>query len=79
MKTLARRRLKQAVESLEEAEFLLSGKRNPRSIINRVLCQVYAVLALLVNESYASSKHTGILACVSKIFIKGGQTAVNQT
>lgn len=28
-------RIKQAEESLDEARFLLSGKKSPRSIINR--------------------------------------------
>jgi len=34
-KALARYRLEQASESLDEAKFLLSGKKSPRSIINR--------------------------------------------
>jgi uncharacterized protein (UPF0332 family) len=66
-------RLKQAAESLEEAEFLMSGKKSPRSIVNRTYyAMFYAVLALLVNESYASSKHTGVLAYFNKNFIKNG-------
>lgn len=70
---LARYRLKQAAESLDEAEFLLSGKMSPRSIINRsYYAMFYAVLALLVNEPYASSKHTGVLAYFNKNFIKSG-------
>jgi uncharacterized protein (UPF0332 family) len=70
---LAQYRLKQAAESLEEAEFLLSGKMSPRSIINRAYyAMFYAVLALLVNEPYASSKHTGVLAYFNKNFIKSG-------
>jgi uncharacterized protein (UPF0332 family) len=70
---LAQYRLKQAVESLEEAEFLLSGKMSPRSIINRAYyAMFYAVLALLVNEPYATSKHTGVLAYFNKNFIKSG-------
>ena len=70
---LVQYRLKQAAESLEEAEFLLSGKMSPRSIINRAYyAMFYAVLALLVNEPYASSKHTGVLAYFNKNFIKGG-------
>ena len=32
----------------------------------------YAVLALLVNEPYASSKHTGVLAYFNKNYIKNG-------
>jgi len=70
---LARYRLKQAAESLDEAEFLLSGKMSPRSIINRAYyAMFYAVLALLINEPYASSKHTGVLAYFNKNFIKSG-------
>lgn len=70
---LIRYRLKQAAESLEEAEFLLSGKMSSRSIINRAYyAMFYAVLALLVNEPYASSKHTGVLAFFNKNFIKSG-------
>ncbi len=66
-------RLKQAAESLEEAEFLMSGRKSPRSIINRAYyAMFYAVLALLVNEPYASSKHTGVLAYFNKNFIKSG-------
>jgi uncharacterized protein (UPF0332 family) len=70
---LIRYRLRQAEESLEEAAFLLSGSKSPRSIINRAYyAMFYAVLALLVNEPYASSKHTGILTYFNKHFIKGG-------
>lgn len=70
---LARYRIKQAEESLEEAEFLLTGKKSSRSIINRAYyAMFYAVLALLVFEPYASSKHTGVLAYFNKHFIKGG-------
>jgi uncharacterized protein (UPF0332 family) len=70
---LAQYRLKQAAESVDEAEFLLSGKMSPRSIINRAYyAMFYAVLALLVNEPYASSKHTGVLAYFNKNFIKSG-------
>jgi uncharacterized protein (UPF0332 family) len=66
-------RLKQAAESLEEAEFLMSGKKSPRSIINRTYyAMFYAVLALLVNEPYASSKHTGVLSYFNKNYVKSG-------
>lgn len=66
-------RLKQADESLEEAAFLLAGRKSPRSVINRAYyAMFYAVLALLVNEPYASSKHIGVLTYFNKHFIKGG-------
>ena len=70
---LAKYRLKQAEESIDEAIFLLSGKKSPRSIINRSYYEMfYAVLALLIFEPYASSKHSGVLSYFNKRFIKGG-------
>ena len=60
---LARYRLEQAGESLNEAKFLLSGKQSPRSIINRAYyAMFYAILALLIYEPYSSSKHSGVLS-----------------
>jgi len=56
---LARYRLRQAEESLDEAMFLASGRKSPRSIINRAYYSMfYAVLALLVFEPFSSSKHS---------------------
>lgn len=68
---LAKYRLKQAEECIDEAKYLLSGKRSPRSIINRAYyAMFYAVLALIVFEPFASSKHSGVLAYFNKRFIK---------
>lgn len=68
---LARYRLKQAEESFEEAIYLLSGQKSPRSIINRVYYGMfYTILALLIFEPYFSSKHSGILSYFNKRFIK---------
>lgn len=54
---LSRYRIKQAEESLDEARFLLEGKKSPRSVINRAYyAMFYAILALLVYEPYSSSK-----------------------
>ena len=54
-KALAQHRLEQAGESLDEATFLLSGEKSPRSIINRVYyAMFYAILALLCNDNYTS-------------------------
>ena len=70
---LARYRLKQAEESVDEAIFLLSGKKSARSIINRAYyAMFYAVLALLIFEDYASSKHAGVISYFNRRFIKGG-------
>ena len=72
-KALAEYRLQQARESLEEAQFLLSGGKSLRSVVNRIYYGMfYAVLALLIYEPYASSKHTGVLAYFNKKFIKDG-------
>lgn len=70
---LSRYRIKQAEESLEEAEFLLSGGKSPRSIINRAYyAMFYAVPALLVYEPLSSSKHSGVLSYFNKHFVKTG-------
>ncbi len=70
---LAKYRLQQAEESLDEAGYLFSGKKSPRSVINRVYYSMfYAVLALLIFEPYSSSKHSGVLSYFNKEFIKNG-------
>jgi len=70
---LSRYRLKQAEESIDEAICLLSARKSPRSIINRTYYGMfYAVLALIVFEPYASSKHSGVLSYFNKRFIKEG-------
>jgi uncharacterized protein len=70
---LAKYRIKQAEESLEEARYLLSGNQSPRSVINRLYyAMFYAVLALLVYEPYSSSKHSGVLSYFNRRFIKEG-------
>ncbi len=70
---LAKYRLKQAEESINEAICLLSGKESPRSIINRAYyAMFYSVLALIIFESYTSSKHSGVLSYFNKKFIKTG-------
>lgn len=72
-KALADYRLQQAKESLEEARYLLSGEKSLRSVANRIYYGMfYAVLALMIYESYTSSKHSGVLAYFNKRFVKGG-------
>jgi len=66
-------RLLQAEQTLDEAKYLLAGGKSPRSVINRVYYSMfYAVLALLIFEPYASSKHSGILSYFNRRFIKDG-------
>ena len=70
---LAKYRLKQAEECVDEAAYLLFGKKSPRSIINRAYyAMFYAVLALLIFEPFSSSKHSGVLAYFNKRFVKEG-------
>ncbi len=70
---LAKYRIKQAKESIDEAICLLNGKSSSRSIINRAYyAMFYAILALMVFEPYSSSKHSGILSYFNKRFINGG-------
>lgn len=70
---LAGYRLQQADESLDEAVFLLRGGKSLRAVINRAYyAMFYAVLALLIHEEYASSKHSGVIAYFNKNYIKSG-------
>ena len=70
---LALYRIKEAEESLDEAEFLFKGEKSPRSVINRAYyAMFYSVLALLIFEPYSSSKHSGVLSYFNRRFIKGG-------
>lgn len=70
---LAEYRLKQAEESIEEAECLLSGKGSPRSIVNRAYyAMFYAVLALITFEQFSVSKHSGVVSFFNKRFVKEG-------
>ncbi|OGL40266.1 MAG: hypothetical protein A2042_02380 [Candidatus Schekmanbacteria bacterium GWA2_38_11] len=72
-KDLALYRLQQAKETLDEAEFLLKGKKSPRAVINRAYyAMFYALLALLIFEPYSSSKHSGVLSYFNQKFIKNG-------
>jgi uncharacterized protein (UPF0332 family) len=68
---LVKYRIKQAEESLEEAKFLLSRSKSPRSVINRIYyAMFYFVLALLIYEPYSSSKQSGVLSYFKRHFIK---------
>jgi uncharacterized protein (UPF0332 family) len=72
-KLLALHRLQQADESLQEAQYLFTGEKSLRSVVNRIYYGMfYSVLALLIYEPYASSKHSGVLAYFNKHFVKGG-------
>ena len=66
-------RLVQAAETLEEAIFLLEGGKSLRAVTNRVYYSMfYAILALLIDEPFASSKHSGVLAYFNRRFVNEG-------
>jgi uncharacterized protein len=68
---LAEYRLKQARETLADAVFLMSGDRSIRSVVNRLYyAAFYSVLGLLVYETYASSKHSGVKSYFHKHFVR---------
>jgi len=70
-RTLISYRMTQAKESLDEARYLLDGDKSLRSVANRIYYSMfYAVLALLVNEPYSSSKHSGVLSYFNRRYIK---------
>jgi uncharacterized protein (UPF0332 family) len=66
-------RLKQATETLEEAVFLLEGGKSLRSVANRAYYSMfYAILALLIDEPFSSSKHSGVLSYFNRRFMREG-------
>lgn len=73
---LADYRLKQAEETLQDAERMLSNNISPRSIINRAYyAMFYAVLALFIKNSInlQTSKHAGVIAIFDKEFVHTGK------
>ena len=66
-------RLKQAEETLLDAEKMLGGSFTPRSVTNRAYYSMfYAVLALFIKTDVdiKTSKHTGIISIFDKEFIQ---------
>lgn len=71
--TLYTHRLKQAEETLLDAERMLQGNFSPRSIINRAYYSMfYAVLALFLKTdvNIKTSKHIGVISIFDKEFVK---------
>lgn len=65
-------RLKQAEETLQDAEKMLEGDFSPRSITNRAYYSMfYVVLALFLKTdvNIKTSKHIGIISLFDKEFI----------
>ena len=66
-------RLKQAEETLMDAEKMLENNSSPRSITNRTYYSMfYAVLALFLKAgvNIKTSKHIGIISLFDKEFIQ---------
>jgi uncharacterized protein (UPF0332 family) len=65
-------RLEQADESLESAQLLLENQKYRPSVSRSYYAMFYCVLALLVKEGIAVSKHTGVISAFNREFIKRG-------
>ena len=73
IETLIKYRLEQAQAALDDAKYLIDGKRSPQSIINRsYYAMFYAALALLQNISKAPSKHSGVISLFDTEFVMKG-------
>ena len=73
--TLVAYRLKQAEETLADAEEMLKNRLSSRSIINRSYYTFfYAVLALFVHEDInpKTSKHAGVISIFDREFVHRG-------
>ena len=74
--TLYLHRLKQAEETLLDAERMLQGNFSPRSIINRAYYSMfYALLALFLKTGVKikTSKHIGVISIFDREFVKTGK------
>lgn len=66
-------RLKEADDSIKEAEVLLREGMSMRAVMNRLYyAMFYAVLALLQEKEMGTSKHAGAISLFDKEFIKKG-------
>ncbi len=66
-------RLKEADESLKEAEVLLREGMSMRAVMNRMYyAMFYAVLALLQQKQITTSKHSGAISLFDKEYVKNG-------
>ncbi|MBN1900088.1 HEPN domain-containing protein [Candidatus Sumerlaeota bacterium] len=69
---LLKYRMKQAKETLQEANILYNQK-SFRGAINRAYYAIfYSVLAILTIKGLGSSKHSGVISLFDKEFIKTG-------
>ena len=67
---LIRYRLEQAKTALEDAKYLLEGKRSSQSIINRAYyAMFYDALDLLQKVGKIPSKHAGVISLFDREFV----------
>jgi uncharacterized protein (UPF0332 family) len=74
--TLLKYRMKQAEETLADAEAMAEGGLSNRSIVNRAYyAMFYAVLGLFLktNITLKTSKHSGIISMFDQAFILSGK------
>lgn len=70
---LIKYRLKEAEDSIKEAEVLLREGMSMRAVMNRLYyAMFYAVLALLQEKEMGTSKHSGTISLFDREFIKTG-------
>jgi uncharacterized protein (UPF0332 family) len=70
---LIKYRLKEADDSIKEAEVLLRESMSMRAVMNRLYyAMFYAVLALLQEKEFGTSKHSGAISLYDREFIKTG-------
>ncbi len=68
-------RLKQAEETLADAEKMIQGEVSPRSIINRAYyAAFYAILTLFLHSDInpKTSKHSGVITVFDRHFVRSG-------
>jgi len=74
--TLIGYRLKQATDSLHQAE-ILAAAGEWSGVVNRAYyAMFYAALALLLKKDLSASKHSGVLVMVDREFVKTGEFPV---
>ncbi len=69
-------RLKEAEETLAEAERMLQGEFSPRAIVNRAYYSMfYALLSLFLKTgaNIKTSKHAGVISAFDREFVKTGK------
>ncbi len=73
LEAILKYRVKQAEDSLKDAEILFNSGGSFRSIINRsYYAMFYIVLALISKKGMGSSKHGGVLSIFDREYVKTG-------